>query len=153
MKTRERPKTTELDAAIEPFREALDGPVPPEGWVRAIREALGMTNLQLASRLGGRAAQTVEAMQKNEVSGAISLRTLRALAEAMECRLIYAVVPKKSLAKVRRDKARVIAARLLGDAVRPVGTEDREARESSEQAALDALVQQLLAGPRKKLWE
>ena len=109
--------------------------------------------MQLAARLGRKAAQTVEDMQKNEVSGAITLRNLKALAEAMECRLVYAVVPSKSFSKVRRDKARAIAARQLEGAVRPVGQEGRDERARSEKQALDELVQELLEGSPKKLWE
>jgi predicted DNA-binding mobile mystery protein A len=143
----------ELQQSLEPFREVRDSKPPPEGWVRAVRESLGMTNVQLAARMGRKAAQTVEDMQKNEVSGAITLRNLRALAEAMECRLVYAVVPAKSFNKVRRDRARVIAARQLEGAVRPVGQEGREARAVSEKQALDDLVQALLDGSPRKLWE
>jgi predicted DNA-binding mobile mystery protein A len=128
MKYKDKVREDELQQALEPFREARDSRPPPEGWVRAVRESLGMTNVQLAARMGRKAAQTIEDMQKNEVSGAITLRNLRALAEAMECRLVYAVVPAKSLSKVRRDKARALAAAEFEGAVRPVGQEGRDAR-------------------------
>jgi predicted DNA-binding mobile mystery protein A len=153
MKYKNKVRTDELQDSLEPFREALDAKVPAEGWVRAVREQLGMTNVQLAARMGRKAAQTIEDMQKNEVSGALTLRNLRALAEAMECRLVYAVVPAKSFGKVRRDRARLLAARELEGAVRPVGQEGREARVESEKQALDELVQKLLDGSPKKLWD
>ena len=62
---------------------------PPKGWIRAIRDAVGMTGGQLASRLGIR-PQTVAALEKSEAAGSIQLSTLRRVAEAMDCTLVYA---------------------------------------------------------------
>src|SRR5262245_27487517 len=81
---------------------------PPKGWNRAIRDAIGMTGVQLAARLGGR-PQTVEAIEKSEASGSIQLSTLRRAAEAMDCTLVYALVPNSSLENAVRQRARKIA--------------------------------------------
>src|SRR3546814_7345942 len=54
---------------------------PPKGWIRAIRDAIGMSGVQLASRLGVR-PQTVEAIEKSETAGSVQLNTLRRAAEA-----------------------------------------------------------------------
>jgi transcriptional regulator with XRE-family HTH domain len=50
--------------------------VPPKGWIRAIRDAPGMTGAELASRLGVR-PQSVDALEKSEASGTIQLASLR----------------------------------------------------------------------------
>ncbi len=86
---------------------------PPRGWVRAIREALGMTGTQLAKRLKVDPS-TVSAMEKGEVQDTVTLGTLRRAAEAMNCRLVYAIVPDTSLEQVVRNRAAtVVDARLV----------------------------------------
>ena len=85
---------------------------PPKGWIRAIRDALGMSGVQLAERLGIR-PQTVEAIEKSEVAGSIQLNTLRRAAEAMDCTLVFGLAPKTSLNDAVNQRARKIAIREL----------------------------------------
>lgn len=61
---------------------------PPRGWIKAIREALGMTTKQLAQRLGVVQSRIV-AIEKAEVSGSITLDSLERAAHAPDCRLVY----------------------------------------------------------------
>src|ERR1700681_3625620 len=83
----------------ERFKEL--GPVtrysaPVRGWIKAVREALGMTTAQLAKRLGIK-QPTVVALEQSEAKGSIELATLRRVAEALDCALVYVFVPKKPL--------------------------------------------------------
>ena len=87
---------THLD---ERFKEL--GPVtryspPVRGWIKAVREALGMTTAQLAKRLGMKQPSVV-AIEQSEAKGTIELATLRRVAEALDCTLVYALVPNKPL--------------------------------------------------------
>jgi len=66
------------------------------GYIRAIRDALGMTTADLGARLGI-ARQSVTAMERSEQNGGIRLETLRRAAHAMDCTLVYALVPNDSL--------------------------------------------------------
>ncbi len=113
MKNKDSLRLQQTEEAVERFRHLIDSQPPRGGWVRAIREALGMTNVQLAKRLKIKAPQSVEDMQEYEASGTIKLQTLRKLAEALGCRLVYAVVPPKALDEIRRDRARAVAERRL----------------------------------------
>ena len=101
---------------------------PPKGWIRAIRDAIGMTGPQLASRLGVR-PQTVDALEKSEAIGTISLQTLRRAAEALECTLVYALVPKTSLEDAVTKRARKIA---LHDLKRVAHTMKLEAQQTGD---------------------
>src|ERR1700689_487956 len=78
---------------------------PVRGWIKAIREALGMSSAQLAKRMGIK-QPTLTEIEQSELRGTIQLTTLRRGAEAMECTLVYALVPKKSLETTVRDQAR-----------------------------------------------
>lgn len=66
---------------------------PNSGWIKAIRGALGMSAQQLANRIGV-AQPNVTAFEKRESEGTITLEALERIAAAMECKLVYAIVPK-----------------------------------------------------------
>ena len=98
-------------------RERLDerfrdiGPVsrfaqPVHGWAKAIREALGMSTAQLARRLKVKQPSVV-AIEQSEEKGTIELATLRRVAEALGCQLVYALVPNRPLEDTIRDHARL----------------------------------------------
>ena len=81
---------------------------PPRGWIRAIREGLGMTASQLAKRLRVTQA-TLSTLEVSEARGTIQIATLRRVAEAMDCTLVYAFVPTKPLETIVQDRARDVA--------------------------------------------
>lgn len=81
---------------------------PPKGWLRAIRDALGMTTAQLGRRLGVSQPRIVE-LEHAEVSGSVTLHSLQRAAEALGCRLVYALVPDKPLAETVRKRAEEVA--------------------------------------------
>lgn len=68
--------------------------LPPEGWLRTMRKALGMSGAQLARKMGVTRALISQA-ESNEVYGNVTLKTMQTMAEAMGCRFVYAVLPPK----------------------------------------------------------
>ena len=86
---------------------------PARGWIKAVREALGMTTAQLAKRLAIKQPSVV-ALEQSEAKGAIELATLRRVAAALDCTVIYALVPNKPLEAIVRDRARTFARRRRG---------------------------------------
>jgi len=88
---------------------------PNRGWIKAIRNALGMTTAQLAARIGIKQPSMV-ALEQSEERGTIELATLRRVAEALDCRLIYALVPNQPLDAIVRDRARAF----IGKRLQPV---------------------------------
>src|SRR5476651_67154 len=83
---------------------------PPRGWIRAIRDALGMTTSQLAKRMGVTQPRISE-LERAEASGNIGLRSLERAAEAMGCRLVYVLVPLAPLSETVRERAERLADR------------------------------------------
>jgi len=80
-------------------------------WSRTIREALGMPVAELARRMGV-SQPTATNHELNEERGAISVERLEALANALDCDLVYAFVPRTSLAdRARRREAEMGQAR------------------------------------------
>jgi predicted DNA-binding mobile mystery protein A len=93
-----------LDERLTQFRPAERYRPPNRGWIRAIREALGMSTAQLAKRLGVRQPSIVD-LERSEEKGSIELATLRRVAEALDCTLVYALVPNQPLETTIRARA------------------------------------------------
>ncbi|MDR6661285.1 putative DNA-binding mobile mystery protein A [Tardiphaga robiniae] len=122
---------------------------PPKGWVRAIRDALGMTGVQFAKRLNIR-PQSVEALEKSEANGAIQLKTLRRAAEALDCTLVYALVPNNSLEGAVSARARKIARRELGRVAHTMKLEAQGTGDANLEARIEAYVRDVLKD--RDLW-
>ena len=115
-----------LDARLVPLNdERRRLLVPPKGWIRAVRDALGMSGVQLGKRLEV-SPQTVEAMEKSEAAGTIQLNTLKRAAEALDCTLVYALVPKTSLENTVNNRARQIATAALARVSHTMKLEDQD---------------------------
>ena len=98
---------------------------PPRGWIKAIREALGMSTAQLAHRM--RVSQpAVVLLEQSEVSDKIKLETLQRVAAALNCRLVYALIPETPLESMVQDRARQVAAKHLGAVEHTMRLENQE---------------------------
>ena len=78
--------------------------LPQEGWLRTVRTALGISGPQLAKRLGVTKARISKAEQ-DEPSGSVTLKTMQTMAEAMDCKFVYAVVPKQDVEEIIKQRA------------------------------------------------
>src|ERR1700674_5374238 len=103
-----------LDARFAALRPLAKSARPPRGWLRAIRDALGMTTAQFARRLGVSQPRIIE-LEKSEVSGSVTLHTLQRAAEALGCRLVYTLVPERPLAEIVREQAELVSERHLAN--------------------------------------
>jgi predicted DNA-binding mobile mystery protein A len=99
-----------LDERLAQFGAAEQYRPPSRGWIKAIREALGMSTAQLAKRLGVRQPSIVD-LERSEEKGSIELATLRRVAEALDCNLVYALVPNQPLEMTIRARARALLRR------------------------------------------
>jgi predicted DNA-binding mobile mystery protein A len=114
-----------LDKKFEALRPLDRFAMPPKGWIRAIRDAIGMTGAQLGRRVGN-SPQGIVGLERSEAAGTIQLNTLRRAAEAMECVLVYAIIPKTSLADMVNSRAREIARRALQRVSHSMALEDQQ---------------------------
>src|SRR5689334_3463416 len=96
-----RLKLKQTEELVEPFRQVARAHTPRGGWVRAIREALGMSAHQLGTRVRVK-RQTIENLERSEAHGKITLDSLNRVAKALGCRVVYALVPEKPLNEMQR---------------------------------------------------
>jgi predicted DNA-binding mobile mystery protein A len=83
----------QLAATLDKFSNANQTTRPVRGWLRAVREALGVSQQQVASAAKVK-RQSIIGFEKAEARDRITLRNLRRVADAMGCELIYVIVPK-----------------------------------------------------------
>jgi predicted DNA-binding mobile mystery protein A len=121
-----------LDQRLSALQPIDQFAVPRAGWIKAVREALVMSQADLARRLGLSQA-AVASMERSEASDKIQLDTLRRVAATMDCDLVYALVPRTTLESTLRTEAR----RKLGPHLRAVAQSmSLEEQDSSPEAAL-----------------
>jgi len=93
MKKNERLLLVEqIDRKLAGFRDVKDMAPPPDGWLRAVRIALGMSLRQFGGRMR-MTPQSAKELEVREASGSITLRSLREAAGALGMRLVYGLVP------------------------------------------------------------
>lgn len=124
------------------FEAASLGPLfarPRGGWARAIRTGLGMSQEALASRLDVTKAN-VSKLEGSELSETISIGKLAEVARAMDCQLVYALVPNVSLEHTVQQQAERVAVTTLGYVATTMGLEaqavepDRRTEQLASQA-------------------
>ena len=128
-----------LDARLKELTPVARYAPPLRGWIKAIRESLGISTAQMAKKLGIKQPSVV-AIEQSEVKGRIELATLRRAAEALDCTLVYALVPNRPLEAMVRDQARAFARLRLGAVERSMVLEDQRVTAKEAEARLDELV-------------
>ena len=136
-----------LDAHFDDWQPLRKLARPQHGWVRAVREALGMSTAALASRLGTTAG-AVTRLEQSEAADRIQLNTLRGAADALGCDLVYLLVPRRPLTAVVRDRARELAHHQIIATEQTMRLEDQATGKTSEME--DRLTEQLVE--RGGLW-
>ena len=140
----------QVENRLKPWR-ALPPEVPPGGWIRTIREALGMSARQLAGRLGV-TRQALAFMEQREHEGKISLAALSRAADALECDLVYALVPRMALGDYVEAEARKWAMAEVNRIAHTMHLEDQASTDDEVEHLIAERTASLVADPGK-LWE
>src|SRR5580700_3999660 len=132
---------SKLDERFQELGAVRRFAAPAHGWIKAVRQALGMTTAQLAKRLGVK-QPTVVAMEQSEAKGTIELATLRRVAEALDCTLVYALVPNKPLEAMVRDRARMFIRRRRAPVEHSMLLENQAVTGKDAEIRLDEMVRE-----------
>ena len=126
-------------------------PIPSKGWIRTIRESLGIPPLALARSLGCSRTNIV-AIERREAKGTISLQTLEQAAQAMNCKLVYYLVPLEPFDALLEKQARLLAKKRIKVINHSMQLEQQGLTTKQLKQQEDDLVEELLQGDPKKLW-
>jgi len=125
---------------------------PMKGWIRAIRDALGMSARQLANRMGV-AQQAVSRIERDELSGSVTIKTMRKAAEALDCAFVYGFVPRRSLKESLQSQAELYAKYQLTQVSQTMLLEAQELSSEENQSMLDNMVSEITSNPPANLWD
>lgn len=143
----------QLDAKISQLSELKSVPLPPTGWTKAVRSALGLSLRQLGNKLGI-TKQSVRDLELREQEGSITLKSLTEMAQAMDMKLVYAFVPKDgSLDALVARRAKEVATQIVQRASHTMRLEDQENSKERLQKAIEERAIQLKQDMPKILWD
>ncbi len=143
----------QLESRIKLYSIAQKLPNPPIGWVKAVRTALGMSLQQLANKLSI-TKQSVREIEIREKEGAITLKSLRETARALDMELVYGFVPKDgSLENYIEKKARLLAERIVYQTSNTMKLEDQENSKERIKKAIEERTYLIKQELPKSLWD
>lgn len=141
----------QLDTTLASLK-AANTQVPVKGWIRAIREALGMSGKQLAQRL--KVSQPrIPRLEQDELTGSVTIKTMQQVAEALDCTFVYALVPRASLEEAVRSQARLVAQERIERVAHSMLLEAQTLSAEEQQRSLEAAIDELVREMPKELWD
>jgi predicted DNA-binding mobile mystery protein A len=138
-----------LEIAQQAMRQS---PRPRDGWIRSLRQSLRMTGAQLGKRLGV-SKQRVAQIEKDELLGNLTLKTVSQVAEAMDCSFVYWIVPKTSLDEIVRGQAKKIAEASLNQTSLAMALEGQALSDQDKAELVDGTVDTILSDNTISLWD
>jgi len=142
----------QLDSTFKKFNEVKKLSPPEKGWVKAIRKALGMTSTQLAEKLNV-SPPRISILESSETSGAVTIKTLRKVAEQLDCLFIYALVPRESLKNTIEKQAYLVAKKIIRQSSQTMFLEKQNIEKQEEDKMLKEKVRELTTEIPTYLWE
>ena len=124
-----------------------DAQPPKQGWISAVRQALGMTAKQLAERVG-LSQPRIAKMELNENN--LKISTMKKIAEGLDCDFVYGFVPKSSLQETINRQARKKAEAILSNVNTNMALEDQLADDTN---ILTDVADEIIAKNIKRIWD
>ena len=125
---------------------------PVRGWLRSVREALGMSSKQLAERLGV-SGPRITGLEKSEQIGSATINTMRQAAEALDCVFVYAVIPREDFTATIHNQAKTLARRRMNNVTHSMLLEAQQLSDSDQQKAIETEVENIMRTMPKELWD
>lgn len=143
----------QLDKRLPRLRKAakeIKQQAPRGGWIKTLRSALAISERSFAKRLRI-VPGSLNDLERNEQKGSVTLESLRRAAEALDADLVYAIVPRKPLRSVIRERARALALERLKPIAQSMALEAQALSKKQFRRQVDELARDLEQRP-KALW-
>lgn len=136
-----------LDKKTFDLKSAKNIVPQPSGWIKTVREAIGMTVSQLATRLGVTQPRITK-MESNENN--LKLSTMKKAAEAMNCEFVYYFKPKTTFQNLVDEQAQKKAEEVLKTVNVNMALENQEI---AEDEAVKDFASDLINTKIKQIWD
>jgi len=143
----------QLDNKLQKCTPLKDIGIPQKGWIRAIRDALNMNCRQLAQRLKIKSRGRVIDLEHNEITGAVTIKTMRHTAQALDCIFVYGLIPRTSLKDTIRKQAENTAKQKTAKTTHTMLLEDQQLTNEEEKKVFTSMVDELIKNMPKTLWD
>ena len=125
--------------------------VPRKGWIKVIRESLGISTRQLSAILNVTSSSIVQ-IEAREITGAVTLEKMSEIAKAMNCKFVYAIVPETSLEKIIDEKATTLAKKIVNKVSHTMALENQKVDQDTTDEQIKELSDKLKRKLDKRLW-
>lgn len=143
----------QLDQKLLPFAQTKKVLVPERGWINTIRTTLNMTMAQLGTKLNI-TRQGVKNLEESEANGTITLNSLKDVSNAMDLKLVYAMVPKDgTIEDLINVKAEKLAHKIVMRTNQNMKLEDQGIGEEKLAKTIQELANEIKREMRKSLWD
>lgn len=143
----------QLDETVAKFNQLTFVAMPASGWISAIRNALGMSARSLGERMG-LSQPRISLMEKGEVDGSISIKTLEKAAHGLGCRVVYALVPEEgSLQAMREKQAMKKACQMNQYTELHMGLEDQATEDGFREQSIKIMAEESLRKWPRDFWD
>jgi predicted DNA-binding mobile mystery protein A len=142
----------QIDKQLNVVKSIININRPLYGWIKTIRTALGMTTAQFAKRMGVSRAR-ISFMEASEIEDSLTIRTLREAAASLNCRLIYFLVPEKTLEEMVKEQAIKTVAEDSKNVTHSMELENQAILEKDSKDFIDIQAETLMFEHPNKVWE
>ncbi len=141
--------TRQVSKRLEALRTLMNESKGIPSWIDYVRQGLGMSLTQLATKLGI-AQSSLSSSVKLEKEGRITINKLKEIADAMECDLVYGFVPRKKIEDIIRDQAVKKTIELMDETENQMSLEDQKVNLDKNERLKDLVDERIYS---KYLWD
>jgi predicted DNA-binding mobile mystery protein A len=143
----------QLNEKLDRFTALSNLVVPPIGWIKAIRNGIGMSMEQLGKKLSI-TKQAVMDIEKREKEGAVTLKAMQELAKVMDMQFVYGFIPNAgSLDQMIEKRALEIAKTIVQRSSSTMKLEDQENSKERIEKAIKERAAEIINKTPKILWD
>ncbi|MDI1235197.1 MAG: mobile mystery protein A [bacterium] len=143
----------QLNNKISGFENLKHVIIPTNGWIKTIRATLGMTMQQLGNKLLV-SKQGILDMENREKEGAITIKSLKEIAKAMDMQLVYGFVPNDgTLDALVKKRATALATKIVMRAAATMKLENQANSEKRIKKAIQERANKIINEMPKVLWD
>lgn len=141
----------QLDRKLYSLKNLAVSGMPKQGWIRTIREALGMSSAQLGKK-AGLGQPRISRLEHAEKTGDLKVSSLQKIANAFGMRFVYGFVPEASLEDMVRKQAEKIVLGRMERLDKTMRLEQQGLSDEEKKKAVEGMVDKLLMENAKDLW-
>lgn len=141
----------QLDKRLAFLRGFASFDISRQGWIKTIREALGMSAKELGKRVGLDQSR-ISRLENAEKTGNLKLSSLHKIAKGLKMRFVYGFVPENSLEEMMQEQAKEIAVKRMKRLRDTMSLEKQELSTDEQQKALKDMIEKILVEQPKDFW-